>query len=370
MNRIKALMEKRDKARAETKAIADKIEAEKRTSMSAEERSSVDKYLKEASDAQDELDLEVRTLELENRAASIKIERDLTEPESRNKITALMEKRAIAISTYGKAGDSQKLFQVPLSNSGLLDLITIEHGIPENMRFQLFSPNLTVVQATEAGSGSSASTTAYAPKTYTSLPYIAYVPVSDAFLKNDAMFEAKFRELFTRALFAQLCKELVAGDGSGDLDGVFHDTNITGANVTCAAAGDMKLVDILSGISALTGKFKRSQLAIVTNPKFISAAKAEDTYKVYFERKGDEYFVDGVRIVEDDNAPTTNTVGAPMAVVGAFSNVAIGISDEIKVELIGKVAGSLNNNMQGTCYLNGGVISPSSFIKIIGKASG
>lgn len=275
---------------------------------------------------------------------------------------ALLEKRAIALGANGDSGFSSKIFEVASSSSEILSAITIETGALPNTKFSLFSPSVNnIKRVSEDGTGSTASTAAFAPVSVTPAPYLGYVSLSDYFLKfAPSALESKLTQLFGKGFSVQMAKEVLIGTGSGEMLGVFADTGIT-TSQNCAAAGAPKLKDLLNVVAKLTGKFARSQLAIAINPIFWASIMAEDTKWSYINNKADYFTFNGVRVIESDFAPTTLTAGSKVAVVGNFADYGVATASNVELETLSKTAGSLNTPIQGTMYFDGKVIVPSSF---------
>jgi HK97 family phage major capsid protein len=294
-------------------------------------------------------------------ATAPKIETRSTEQSDLQK--ALLEKRAITLGANGDTGFSAKLFEEAQTSNEILSAITIENGALPNTKFTLFSPTVNnVKRVAEDGTGATASTAAFAPVSVTPAPYLGYVNVTDYFLKfSPAGLQGKLTGLFGKAFARQMAKEVIIGDGSDEMLGLFNDTGIT-ANVTCAAAGAPKLKDLLNLVAKLTGKFSRSQLAIVINPTFWASIMGEDTKWSYINNNADYFTFNGVRVIETDDAPTTVTAGSKVAMVGYLGDYGVGVATDVEVESLGKTAGSLNTPIQGTAYFDGKVIVPSSFV--------
>lgn len=276
----------------------------------------------------------------------------------------LLEQRAIELGSNGDSAFSSKVFEVAQNSDEIVGAITIEYGAVPNTKFSLFSPTVNnIARVAEDGTGSAVSTVAFAPKTVTPAPYLGYVNVSDYFLRfAPAQLEAKLTSLFGKGFSVQMAKEIIVGAGSGSdqMLGVFADTGIT-AYAECSASGAPKLKDLLKLVSKMTGKFKRSQLTIVINPTFWADIMAEDTKWSYINNKSDYFTFNGVRVIESDDAPTTTTAGSKVAVIGNFADYGVAIASNVILEKLSKTAGSLNTPIQGTMYLDGGVIVPSSF---------
>ena len=277
---------------------------------------------------------------------------------------ALNEQRAIALGSNGDSAFSSKIFEVAQNSDEIVGAVTIEYGAVPNTKFSLFSPTVNNIgRVSEDGTGSTVSTAAFAPKTVTPAPYLGYVNVSDYFLRfAPSALETKLTSLFGKGFSVQMAKEIIAGAGSGSdqMLGLFADTGIT-AYAECAAAGAPKLKDLLKLVSKMTGKFKRSQLSIVIHPTFWADIMAEDTKWSYINNKADYFTFNGVRVIESDDAPTTTTAGSKVAVCGNLADYGVAIASEVILEKLSKTAGSLNTPIQGTMYLDGGVIVPSSF---------
>ncbi|MCD1654722.1 phage major capsid protein [Treponema zuelzerae] len=284
------------------------------------------------------------------------------EAESRAIATALLEKRAVAVGANGDSQFSNRVFEIPGDLTNILNAITMETNAAPNTKFPLFSPNLdNVKRVSEDGTGSTVSTTAFTPVVVTPAPYLAFVPVSDSFLKqNPGGAVAKLAPMFNKQFLRKMAKEIVFGTGSGEMLGVFKDTGIT-ANATTAAPGGPKIVDITALIAKLTGKFLRSELSIVINPIFWGAIMAEDIYHTHVTFQNGIFAFDGVKIFENDNAPTTLTAGSKVAVIGNFTDYGVAVAQNVELRMINPVAGSLNSNLQGVSYFDGKAIVTDSF---------
>jgi len=284
------------------------------------------------------------------------------ETEARAIVSALVEKRALAIGSNGDSLFSAKVFEIPGSRTDVVGLVTIEEGAAPNTKFSLFSPNLDqVVRVSEDGTSSAVSTTALVPVVVTPAPYLAYLPLSDSFARqNPAGVVSKIGEHFNKAFLRKMAKEIVIGTGSGEMSGVFINAGIT-TSANCAAAGAPKLKDLLTLTAKMSGKFLRSELAIIINPLFWNTIMGEDTTHSYINNNSDCFTFNGVRIIEDDNAPVVLTATSKVAVIGNFSDYGIARSQTLEIENIGKVAGSLNSNIQGVAYFDGKPIVPASF---------
>ncbi len=275
---------------------------------------------------------------------------------------ALIEQRSIELGSNGDSAFSSKVFEVAQNSDEIVGTITIENGAIPNTKFSLFSPTVNnIARVAEDGTGSTVSTAAFAPKTVTPAPYLGYVNVSDYFLRfAPAQLEGKLTSLFGKGFSVQMAKEIIIGSGTGEMKGLFIDTAIT-AYAECAAAGAPKLKDLLKLVSKMTGKFKRSQLAIVINPTFWADIMAEDTKWSYINNKADYFTFNGVRVIESDDAPTTTTAGSKVAVIGNLADYGVAVASQVILEKLSKTAGSLNTPIRGTLYFDGGVIVPSSF---------
>lgn len=283
--------------------------------------------------------------------------------EARGIVSALVERRAVAIGANGDSLFSKKVFEVAGDRTDVIGLVTMEDGAAPNTKFSLFSPNLDqVVRVSEDGTSSAVSTTAFAPVTVTPAPYLAYLPVSDSFLKqNPAGVVGKLGEHFNKAFLRKMAKEIIIGSGSGEMKGVFIDTGIT-TSATTAAPGVPKMVDIIALIAKMSGRFLRSELAIIMNPAYWSNIMAEDTKRQHVNVGASDYFTfDGVRIIESDHAPTTLTIGSKVAVIGNFADYGVARAQTVEMTMLAPVAGSLNSNLQGVAYFDGKAIVPSSF---------
>lgn len=289
--------------------------------------------------------------------------------EARAIVSALTEKRAIAIGSNGDSSFSSKVFEIPGDLTNILNRITIESNAAPNTKFPLFSPNLDqVVRVSEDGTSSVVATTAFAPVTVTPSPYLAYCPISDSFLKqNPSGVVGKLGSHFNKAFLRKMAYEVVFGTGSGAMLGVFKDTGIT-ATATTAATGVPKMVDLIALIAKLTGKFLRSELTVLINPAYWANIMAEDTYRTHVTLTNGVFYFDGVMIIENDNAPTTLTVGSIVAVIGNFTDYGVAQAQTVEMENISKVAGSLNSNIQGVAYFDGKAIVPASFAVLKTKA--
>lgn len=280
---------------------------------------------------------------------------------------ALMEKRAITLGANGDSAFSQKVFEEATGHVDVLSGLTIEYGAKPNTKFSLFSPSVNNIKRVgEDGTGSSASTAAFAPVSVTPAPYMGYVNVSDYFLKFAPNGMEKLSALFGKAFARQMAKEVVAGVGTTELLGLFNDTGITTAQ-DCAAIGAPKLADLLKLVSKLTGKFRRSELAIIIHPTFFASIRGEDTKHTYINQPSDYFTFDGVRVIESDDAPTDTDTGDKVALIGNLGDYGIAVASDVELEALSKTAGSLNTPVQGTMYFDGKAIVPSSFAVLKAK---
>lgn len=275
--------------------------------------------------------------------------------------SALMEKRAVTLGSNGDSVFSSKVFEVASNTVDVLSALTIEYGAKPNTKFSLFSPSVNNVKRVgEDGTGSSASTAAFAPVSVAPAPYLGYVSVTDYFLKFAPNGMDKLAGLFGKAFANQMAKEVISGVGTTELLGLFKDTSITNS-VDCAAAGAPKLKDLLKLVSKLTGKFRRSELSIIINPTFWAGIMGEDTKYTYINQPADYYTFNGVRVIESDDAPDSITATHKVALIGKLSDYGIAVASDVELETLSKPAGSLNTPIQGTMYFDGKVIVPSSF---------
>ena len=364
------------KMKLETRSIVEKAQVEKRE-LSADEQKLYTDNLEvirfEERAAKEELEKRALETEKSNETKIVEIrnkESKKMETEKRNLETAeigkeLMEKRAISLGVNGDTGYSSKVFAIKGSLADIVDLVTIETGAKPNTKFGLFSPSMNnIARVTEGSTGATASTMAWAPVNVAPAPYLGYVNVTDYFLKqNPAGAMDKFADNFRAGLRNKIATEIIAGTGTGSMLGIFKNTGI--ASVSCAATGAPKLVDILALIASLTGKFKRSELAIVINPTFLPAIKAADTKLSYFDRVGDYAYIDGVKIIESDDALAVTTATNTVAAIGYFADYGVAIADDLEIEMLSKSAGSDNVPLQGIAYVDGSVIVPASFKRLV-----
>jgi len=284
------------------------------------------------------------------------------ETEARAIVSALVEKRALAIGSNGDSLFSSKVFEVGGARTDVVGLVTIEEGAAPNTKFPLFSPNLDQIKrVSEDGTGAVVSTTAFVPVIVTPAPYLGYIQLTDSFIKqNPSGVVAKMGEVFNKGFLRTMAKEIVIGTGAGQMTGVYIDAGIT-AFASCAVAGAPKLKDLLALTAKLSGKFLRSELAIVINPLFWNTIMGEDTTHTYINNKSDYFTFNGVKIIEDDNAPVAIVAGSKVAVIGNFSDYGVARSQVLELETLGKIAGTLTSNIQGVAYFDGKAIVPSSF---------
>ncbi len=364
---IVEMIANRDELKAKAKVIMDLAETENRE-FSDEEKIELDSIQNNVKEIQSKIDIESAQLEIENKSKQIQIVGDTKKMDS--KIYDWLKGKPnqplnIALGDNGESTFASRIFSEAGANASLLNLITTETAVGSEVIVPVFSPSINNVgRVSEDGTGSNVSTAAFAPVKLATKAYLGYAPVTDMLLKyGPTGTEDKLAKLFAQAFANQMVKEIVIGNGTTEFEGAYTNSSIV--EVDCAVAGVPKLKDLLKVTSKLSGKFLRSQLSIIINPEFWANIMAEDTKWSYINTVADYFTFNGVKIIESDYAPVTTTAGSPVALVGYLGDYGLARSEDMTLELLPKVAGSLNNNLQATMYMEAGVIVPSSFAKLV-----
>ena len=354
---IDNMIAERDSLKAETRTILDKAQAEKRSLSADESKLVADKQAK-LRELVEMCDAEARQTELELRASNIKAQT----PESKSVFADLAEKRAMALSTSGQQGFSASFFADAPKHAQILSRVTMEYGALPNQQFPLITSITNINAVDEDGTKSAASGSAFSPVLVTPTAHLGYVTLTSWLLRNYPAIESKFRNAVPAWMAALMAKMTV--DGLFAKAGV-HETD-------CAAAGAPTLADARTCISKLVGRFPRSLLTLVANPTYVNAWRSGDTYGAQIEydaqRGGDS--IDGVLVIEEDNALTDTTDGNPLIVCGALGNYGIAVADPMEFELLGKIAGSENIPAQFCLWFGGDVVTTGSFERMVAKAAG
>jgi len=317
-----------------------------------------DEVLAEVRSLKDSLDAEKRALAAEKATYTDKnpgMQRDVVSATSfRDLKDAMIEKRAFTVNGTGAYNVVSEIVQELSKKRILTSKYKYFYGPNASTIVPILSPGL----ATPAGQNEAATMTDDATGVLSAvsiLPkaYVSILPVSaEALLLSGASIEASLPSMFADAFGRALYEGSLTGAGTGNImTGMFVDSALTN-NISCAAAGTPKLVDLVK--LALTVQDYADDAYIVINPTLVAAMLAETTA----ETSGIKQEIMsmrscmGVPLVFSGSAPSTVTASSIVAVAMPMSNYAVAMASEMYIEPI-KVKGDISTYFQASMFFNG-----------------
>lgn len=290
--------------------------------------------------------------------------------ELRDVANALIEKRAITLSSTGTTKVVSTIFEEASAKVPLLSMVSTFYGRDAATNIPVWTasgdPALTAEGETSVSADSTAalSVTSITPKAYVSVLPISY----DAMALGPANLEAKLPSLFAKAYAKVMVKGMLTGSGSsGNMTGLFTaDVIPSGNQVEADTADTLAMADLVE--LALKCADYADDGVIIMNPAIYSAFMADETagIDVYKESLARDKMIEGVKVVLTSYAPSAHTAGDVVAVAGNMADYAIGIASEINVEHLKKVGEALTY-VQAVQYFSGKPASAANFFALVAK---
>ena len=361
---IIALKEKRNKLIDEMKALNNKLIAEKRD-FTTYERS---KY--------EDLEYEIKILERqikdeesEARAAGFSNELPLRSEDGENTsfhnsvitkrsfINAAAEMRTVSINGSGAVAQIKDLFKEQDNKDSILEKVSYYYG-PNAMTEIPVVTALTEPGDYAEGSNSVATDTdtSLYVTTIKSKAYSTVLPVTAEMLRMSFVdTENELPDLFRKAFFKVIHKGILTGAGTSDkMKGLFVSAAANTAGITTIAGSNITLGELAS--FALSVAQKEDEYTIIMNlatyQKILADTTSGEDVKLYKECLIRDKSIEGVKILLDPYAPSTNTAGSILAVAAPLNRYAVGIAGELQIDPI-KVKGDTKTYFQATMFFSG-----------------
>jgi HK97 family phage major capsid protein len=284
---------------------------------------------------------------------------------------AMVEKRAITLNGTGAINQVRELVKELQAKTPILESVKYFYGPNAQTNIPILSPTIaTPGNYVEGASGISADTQAQLiSETLTPYSYVSLLPVSaEALSLGSVSIEAELSTIFSDAFAQGFHNGILTGDGQGrNFKGIFPSI-ITGNKVTCAAAGDPKIADMVN--LALTVQDLTDDAVIILHQSIYAKLMADATTGVaelYKEGLIRDKKIEGISVILTSGAPSSVTAGSVVAVAGRLSDYGVAMASELTIEPIKKV-GDTNTYFQATLFANGKPILAKNWYGLVTKA--
>ena len=267
------------------------------------------------------------------------------------------EQRGVTLNGSGAVAQIQELFKEQDNKDSILEKVRYYYGANAMTDIPVIT---SLEEPGDYAEGATNVATDLTTNLYvTSLKSKAYstvLPVTAEML-NLSFVNTKdeLQEIFRKAFFKVIHKGIISGAGTNNkMKGLFTSAAAHTAGITRISGSNITLGELAS--FALSVAQKDDEYTIIMNlatyQKILADTTSGEDVKLYKECLIRDKSIEGVSIILDPYAPSTNVAGCILAVAAPLSRYAVGIAGELMIEPI-KEKGDTNTYFQATMFFSG-----------------
>lgn len=262
---------------------------------------------------------------------------------------AIEKRTAITLNGTGKVLSLSEVFKPAESKKPIAGLVSYFYGPNASTNIPVLGSAPAFTAVTEGGTFADGSP-ALAVKTVTPTGYGTSIGVSDYAMKlSSANLDSELRKSLVDGMANLVAKSII--DEADD-------------QVTQTVTGGLTFAGLANLALAMKNKFDDG--AIVMNSAVYTAIRATATGnedKVYLEELIREKTIEGVKVIFSSDMPSATTSGSTLAIGGRWSDMAIGIADQLDITPKSAPASSLHY-LDAICYVGAKCVVPANFWKL------